>query len=102
LSPKPDGGTVRIRLGLSDERLVLSVADDGVGAEPSDVTREEGRGLGVLGQRLAALYGSAASLTWQTAPGEGFSVRLEVPATPASEPAADQLAETDAGLGRNR
>ncbi len=102
LSPKPEGGTVRIRLRLSDERLVLSVADDGVGANPSDVTREEGRGLSVLGQRLAALYGSAASLSWHTAPDEGFSVRLELPATPAPEPATGQVVDTDAEPGRNR
>jgi two-component system LytT family sensor kinase len=102
LSPKPEGGTVGIRLGLSDERLVLAVEDDGVGADPSEVTREEGRGLSVLGQRLAALYGSAASLTWRTAPGDGFSVLLEVPATPAGELATGRVVETGGGPGRNR
>lgn len=95
LSPKPEGGTIGVRLDRSDERLILSVADDGVGADPSDVTRNEGRGLSVLKQRLAALHGSAASLTWHTAPGEGFSVLLEVPATPADEPATGQAVETD-------
>jgi len=102
LSPQPEGGTVRIRLGLSDERVVLAVADDGVGADPSDVTREEGRGLSVLGQRLAALYGSAASLTWYTAPGEGFSVSLAVPATPAGNLTPGRVVETNGEPERNR
>ncbi len=93
LSPKPAGGTVKIRLGLAGERLALAVEDDGVGAVPGDVTQQEGRGLSLLGQRLAALYGSAASLTWQTAPGAGFSVLLEVPATPAEDLATNRIVE---------
>jgi len=83
LSPKAEGGTVRIRIAVEHEHIVLSVEDDGLGADPHSVMDGEGRGLGLLGRRLAALYGSRASLAWDTAPGRGFSVVLKIPLSSA-------------------
>lgn len=79
LSPRPEGGTVQIRIGVEDRHLVLSVTDDGMGAEPGAVMGGEGRGLGLLARRLSALYGRGASLTWNTAPGQGFSAEVVIP-----------------------
>lgn len=79
VSPRAEGGTVGIRIGIDEGDLVMSVEDDGLGADPHGVMDGEGRGLGLLGRRLAALYGSRASLTWDTAPGRGFSVCVRVP-----------------------
>jgi hypothetical protein len=85
LSLKPEGGTVGIRIGLRGEQLLVCVEDDGLGADPEAVVEAEGRGLSLLGQRVASLYGPAGSLRWRTAPGAGFSIVLGVPATAADE-----------------
>jgi hypothetical protein len=79
LSPKPEGGTVRIRVALEHRHLELSVEDDGMGADRENVLEAEGKGLHLLARRLVALYGRGASLTWRTACGQGFSVLLKIP-----------------------
>lgn len=79
LSPKPEGGTVRIRIRAGERHLVLSVQDDGMGAEPSAVADGDGRGLNLLARRLDALYGRGASVRWATAPGGGFAVEVAIP-----------------------
>ena len=81
LSLKPEGGTVRIRIGLRGQQLLIAVEDDGLGADPTRVAEVEGRGLSLLGQRVASLYGSSGSLRWRTAPGAGFSAVLGVPSS---------------------
>jgi sensor histidine kinase YesM len=83
LSPKPEGGKVQIGIGVKEGHFVLSVQDDGMGADPRDVVDGEGRGLVLLTRRLSALYGPGASLTWNTARGRGFSVLLEIPLSSA-------------------
>jgi len=83
ISPKAEGGTVTIRIGVEAGHLMVSVRDTGCGADPRSVLDGEGRGLGLLGQRLDALYGPGASLTWDTAPESGFSVVLKIPLSSA-------------------
>lgn len=87
LSPRPEGGTVRVSVRREQQpeggRLRIEVTDDGEGAPPEDVEVARGRGLDLVRQRLESLYGEAARLDWETAPGEGFRVRLEMPAETA-------------------
>jgi anti-sigma regulatory factor (Ser/Thr protein kinase) len=83
LSPKPEGGRIRVAARRGEGRMILRVEDDGMGADPRQVAATEGSGLRLLERRLAGLYGDAASLSWRTAPGEGFDVELRWPATPA-------------------
>lgn len=92
LSPKPEGGKITIQVSAEGQRMVLTVADDGMGADPSEIAGSGGSGLTLLKHRLAGLYGEAASLAWHTEPGKGFSVMLHWPMVPA----AAQAEGTDA------
>ncbi|HMS03611.1 MAG TPA: histidine kinase [Gemmatimonadaceae bacterium] len=88
IAPRAEGGTITLRSTLEGERLTLSVHDDGVGASEATVqtggaTRGTGIGLDALRKRLAARYGSRASLAVRTAPGAGFEVTLQLPVVDA-------------------
>jgi two-component sensor histidine kinase len=79
LEPRAEGGTVSIRAAVEGASLVLTVADDGEGADPEAVALARDHGLHLLGRRLASLYGDQASLSWRTAPGEGFTATVRLP-----------------------
>jgi len=81
ISPKEDGGSIKIGIRKDSKLLAISVEDDGLGATEEAVRGAEGKGLNLLQRRLTTLFGDDASLTWRTSPGEGFSVLLEVPAS---------------------
>jgi signal transduction histidine kinase len=68
--------SVHVALWKEDQRVVLEVADDGVGFDPVAV-RERGGGLGLRGmeERVARLGGK---LTLASTPNEGTQVRVEV------------------------
>jgi signal transduction histidine kinase len=66
---------VTVRLDVSKDRAVLVVADDGVGFEPS---LRNGGGFGLPGMReRAERLGGALQV--ESAPGQGTTVRVEVP-----------------------
>jgi signal transduction histidine kinase len=68
---------VDVRLGADDGRLVLSVADDGIGFDPDDPELRSRRlGLTSMEERAARLGGR---LEISSSPGAGAVVRLEVP-----------------------
>ncbi|SNC73470.1 Signal transduction histidine kinase [Kytococcus aerolatus] len=71
--------TVRVRVKVKGDRLVLTVADDGAGP----TGRGSGDGHGILGmhERVIALGGE---LTTGMRSGGGFLVRAEFPLTPPS------------------
>jgi signal transduction histidine kinase len=62
--------------------LVLEVGDDGAGAPSAKAARPGGIGLATVRQRLQARFGAAADTAVITAPNEGFTVRLRLPAEP--------------------
>jgi sensor histidine kinase YesM len=70
-------GDVRVLASRRDDRLVVAVCDDGRG-----LGGPIGQGLGLANvrERLRALYGEAAVLALESAPGGGTVARLEVPA----------------------
>ena len=79
LETRPQGGAVTVGVSARDDVLTLTVADDGEGADPERVARAAGHGLQLLARRLDALYGGAASVSWTTAPGRGFTARIRFP-----------------------
>lgn len=79
ISPKPEGGTVRVRARVEKGYLAVSVEDDGLGASPEAVREADGKGLGLLQSRVATLFGGEGSLIWETDPGRGFTAVLRVP-----------------------
>ncbi|MDR3589573.1 MAG: LytS/YhcK type 5TM receptor domain-containing protein [Negativicutes bacterium] len=86
LYPKKKGGAVTISSQIRGNRLIISVADDGVGIEPAQLEhllRETpGRksiGLANVHGRLQAIYGKEYGLTIESQPGKGTRVLIPFP-----------------------
>ena len=103
----PRGGTIAIASAREDDRVVLTVRDDGEGMTPDVVahafepfftTKAKGAGTG-LG--LATVYGAITAaggdVEIESEPGAGTTVRLRLPATspPPAETAPDVAAPAD-------
>ncbi len=65
---------VTIEVGVAEKTLTLSIRDDGIGMEPA--TAPGGHGLQNMQRRAGEIGGS---LTIESQPGAGTSIRLEVP-----------------------
>jgi two-component system, LytTR family, sensor kinase len=91
LAPKIEGGTIHLRSRLMDASVVVEVEDDGVGMgaaqflEPPTGMGGSGIGMANVAERLKVLYGSAARLIVNAAPGGGTLVRLTLPVLHAYE-----------------
>ena len=70
--------TIHVRAMRFDDRLILEVADDGIGLGPDGAVRE-GVGLGNARARLEALYGPDQSIDVSSVEGGGVLVRLALP-----------------------
>jgi two-component system, LytTR family, sensor kinase len=80
ISRSTEGGVIRvIAERASDDRLVLTVADSGVGFHTRDGVVREGVGMKNTRARLDQLYGTRASLTWENAPEGGARVTVTMP-----------------------
>ena len=77
LEPKVEGGEVMMRARRDGDRVVVDVADSGVGFAP---TTRGGVGLANLRERLRLLFGDRASLVISDAPGCGSRVSVSLPA----------------------
>ncbi len=73
---------VRVQLELAENRLLVTVADNGRGFDPASVKR--GNGLEHLARRMEEAGGTCAV---ESQPGGGTRVRLDVPRPVAEEPA---------------
>lgn len=94
LEPRPEGGRLTVEAWTEGETLMISVTDDGVGAEPDEVLGTPGHGLELLRGRLTSRYGNSGALEYRTAPGEGFSATLALPVErPDLRGALDVIAE---------
>ncbi|MGA2849395.1 MAG: histidine kinase [Terracidiphilus sp.] len=84
LEPRLKGGTVTLRSRLDGNRVLIEVADDGVGMSnrPVSSLRRTGAGIGMknVQERLEVLYGDQASFTVVSNPGRGTLVSIEIPA----------------------
>jgi len=84
LEPRIHGGTVTLRSKLEGNRVVIEVADDGVGMgdRPNTGIRRDGAGIGMknVQERLEVLYGTQATFKVVSNPGRGTSVLIEIPA----------------------
>jgi two-component system LytT family sensor kinase len=83
LEPRIHGGTVTLRSRMEGERLLIEVADDGVGIghRPVSALRREGAGIGMknVQERLEVLYGDRAHFNVVSNPGRGTLVSIEIP-----------------------
>jgi len=84
LEPRLHGGTVTLRSRLDGDRVLIEVADDGVGMgnRPVSALRRTGAGIGMknVQERLEVLYGEKARFTIVSNPGRGTLVSIEIPA----------------------
>jgi two-component system LytT family sensor kinase len=84
LEPRLKGGTVTLRSRLEGERVLIEVADDGVGMgnRPVSALRRAGAGIGMknVRERLEVLYGNQARFDVVSNPGRGTLVSIEIPA----------------------
>jgi two-component system LytT family sensor kinase len=84
LEPRLRGGTVTLRSRLDGDRVLIEVADDGVGMgnRPASALPHTGAGIGMknVQERLEVLYGKEARFTIVSNPGRGTSVSIEIPA----------------------
>lgn len=82
LSKRPGPSTIRIDCNLNDERLNVSVTDDGPGL-PLEWNLETSNGLGLsnISKRLHNLYGNDYSFLVENGTDGGVIVSITVPAT---------------------
>jgi two-component system LytT family sensor kinase len=89
LEPRINGGTVTLRSRLEGDRVLIEVADDGVGMgnRPASALNRNGAGIGMknVQERLEVLYGNQAQFSVVSNPGRGTRVSIEIPANPAKE-----------------
>ncbi|MBP9865621.1 MAG: histidine kinase [Candidatus Omnitrophica bacterium] len=83
-------GTLWIRIGIQVDKLHLEIEDDGDGMEPAVIGKmlngngglsAEGLGIAVrnIHQRLLKLYGEDAGLHYESVPGKGTKVYMNIP-----------------------
>jgi two-component system LytT family sensor kinase len=84
LSPKIDGGHIRIRSRIEGHHLLLEVEDDGIGMEASAAAavRAGRTGIGIANvvERLKVLYGDGALFRIRSGDAAGTLVTLTIPA----------------------
>jgi two-component system, LytTR family, sensor kinase len=83
LEPRLNGGTVTLRSKMEGDRILIEVADDGVGIRngPDSGVRRSGAGIGLknVQERLEVLYGEQAHFKVVSSPGRGTLVSIEIP-----------------------
>jgi two-component system, LytTR family, sensor kinase len=81
IGPKVEGGTITLRTSHPNGRLVVEISDDGVGISPERQREgfESGIGIRNVRERLQVLYGDDFKLRVDSQPGQGTSIRIELP-----------------------
>jgi hypothetical protein len=83
ITPLAEGGRIRVSSESTADTLRVVVADTGAGMS---MVRGSGVGLANIANRLAALYGSAARLTFAPNQPQGLRAMIEVPLPKAVAP----------------
>jgi two-component system LytT family sensor kinase len=86
IEPSEHRGHLEIIILDADTEALITVEDDGIGADPGHVRRalsgtsaEEGIGLHNVDERLRAVFGEERGLTVETALGAGTKVSMRIP-----------------------
>ncbi|HMY75639.1 MAG TPA: histidine kinase, partial [Blastocatellia bacterium] len=75
------GGVITLSASVRDGRLTVTVADSGAGIAAEELRHLLTRGVGLsnVNNRLTKLYGEAAKLKIDSAPGQGATVSFAIP-----------------------
>lgn len=84
LAPQAGAGELAISAAQEADRLIVQVQDNGRGTTDTAV---RGIGLRNLESRLATRYGADYAVSVETAPGQGYRLRLSLPFQAAAGPA---------------
>jgi len=86
IEPSENRGHLEIIILDADTEALVTVEDDGIGADPGHLRRalsgasaEEGIGLHNVDERLRAVFGEERGLTIETALGAGTKVTMRIP-----------------------
>lgn len=81
LSSKVNGGTIRIRSCIENEKLRLLVEDDGVGIPEATMAKlfEQGIGINNVNERLKVVFGNNYRMWIDSKPGQGTRIQIEIP-----------------------
>jgi two-component system LytT family sensor kinase len=91
LSRKVGEGRIGIRAARQDGHTVIEVVDNGIGmVTPADQGPPTGAGIGLrnVNERLRVIYGASYQVRLTSTPGEGTSVRIEIPELAVQERAS--------------
>jgi signal transduction histidine kinase len=95
VEPSPRGGRVDVSVAREGDALALSVIDTGAGLATTPSAC--GIGLANIRERLALLYGDAATLELAENEPHGFSARILLPVARVVAPLRDRHSETEGG-----
>src|SRR5262252_5131831 len=92
LAPRLEGGRIRLHAQQRDGRLRVEIEDNGVGISEERMPHVyvEGIGLSNVRERLRVLYGTDFRLEIESRPGQGTTIRIEVPELAASASALEE------------
>ncbi len=81
LSPKVEGGVIRLCSRRENGRLLLEVRDNGVGIPTAQIGQEQQHGIGMrnVRERLRVLYGTEYTFQVESPAEGGTSIRIGVP-----------------------
>lgn len=80
ISPKKEGGCVRIKAAKRNGHLVLEVSDTGAGVEELELRQRRGQRIGLnnVEERLRLYFNDAATLTVDSRKGKGTTVKIKI------------------------
>jgi hypothetical protein len=85
IGPRREGGTLRVSANRKGDRVEVTVADDGQGADSAVVHDSPGTSLRTLRERLALDGASNGQIDIETAPNAGFRIRVTLSAAARHE-----------------
>jgi two-component system, LytTR family, sensor kinase len=90
LDPRLAGGEIHIRTRRHDGRLLIEIADNGLGISAERLTEVYGGGIGIsnVHERLRLLYGDQFKMDIRSQEGQGTQIHIEIPELVTAEPAA--------------
>jgi two-component system LytT family sensor kinase len=90
LGPQLEGGQIHIRTRRNDGRLLIEIADNGLGIPAERLVEVYGGGIGIsnVHERLRLLYGDQFKMDIRSQEGQGTQIHIEIPELVTAEPAA--------------